>query len=55
MNSNTVYVVTGFELGWDNVVGVFSNISKEELLKCFPEDQYYIRDHSIETSLDMYE
>jgi len=26
VESNSVYVVTGLELGWDNVVGVFTTL-----------------------------
>lgn len=51
--SQEVFVVTGFELGWDNVVGVFANIPYEELLERFPEDLYYINVHWVETPADI--
>ena len=50
-----VYVVTGFDLGWDSVVGVFDNVPKEELLQYFPEGQYHISQNQLETSLINYE
>ena len=47
-----VYVVTGLELGWDCVCGVFENVSLEELQKCFPEGHYVISEKNIETNLN---
>ena len=48
-----VVVVTGLELGWDCVCGVFDpeKISHEELLECFPEESYVLHDSVIETNL----
>lgn len=47
-----VYVVTGLELGWDCVVGVFEGVDTDELQKCFPEGQYVIHEQTIETNFD---
>jgi hypothetical protein len=47
-----VIVVTGLELGWDNVVGVFSGVSLEELQTKFSEERYVHTYMEIETSLD---
>jgi len=47
-----VYVVTGLELGWDCVVGVFKDVNPDELLKRFPEGQYVIHEKTVEFNLD---
>lgn len=49
-----VYVVTGLELGWDCVCGVFDSdkVSKEELLEYFDEEDYVISERRIETNLN---
>lgn len=54
MNTKKVFVVTGFELGWDNVVGVFDAdvVTKDDLLNQFPKDDYYIAEHDVEHQLD---
>lgn len=44
-----VYVVTGLELGWDCVVGVFQGVELEDLQKAFPEGEYVIHEQTIET------
>jgi len=49
--NKTVYVVTGLELGWDCVVGVFEDVDTDELRKCFPEGQYAIHEQTIESNL----
>lgn len=39
-----VIVVTGFELGWDNVIGVFGMDEKEAVFERFEnEDRYYVQ------------
>ena len=50
--NKTVYVVTGLDLGWDCVVGVFTNVNHDELIKCFPEGEYVITERTIESNLD---
>ena len=50
--NNTVYVVTGLELGWDCVVGVFQGVDFNELSKCFPSPEYIISETTIDTNLD---
>jgi len=54
-----VFVVTGLDLGWDCIVGVFdaNTFSKEELKVQFPEGRgmYMIFEHEIETSLRNYD
>ena len=44
-----VYVVTGFDLGWDNVVGVYDadKVSLEQLQELFPNNEYYIDDKQV--------
>lgn len=52
-----VFVVTGLELGWDNVIGIFSqdHVTKEDLEKSFPkEEKYYISDMAVEINLSEY-
>ena len=46
-----VYVVTGLELGWDCVVGVFSNVSKTELEIEYPEEDYVITEVTLQETL----
>lgn len=53
--NKTVYVVTGLELGWDCVVGVFKDVNPDQLLKRFPEGEYVIHEQTIEFSLDGWE
>lgn len=50
-----VWVVTGFDLGWDCVVGTFNpkKVSEEQLEKRFPEENYYIQLKDVETDLSM--
>lgn len=52
--NKTVYVVTGLELGWDCVCGVFSDVDPDELRKVFPKGQYVIHEQTIESNLDMW-
>lgn len=49
-----VWVVMGFELGWDNVCGIFDleEITEEELLKVFPEGKYHIQLKQVEKDLN---
>lgn len=55
--SNKVYVVTGTDLGWDCVVGVFSavEVNYAGLRHRFPERQYVITKREVESSLADYE
>lgn len=48
----TVFVVTATDLGWDCVVGVFKDTTKEEILKCFNDDRYVIHEQTVSTTLD---
>lgn len=53
-----VYVVVNLELGWDNIVGVFSwdKFTKEELLERFPrDDKYVIFEKCVDEDLSDYE
>ena len=50
--NKTVYVVTGLELGWDCVCGVFKDVNLDELQKCFPEGQYVIHEQTVEFNLN---
>ena len=50
--NKTVYVVTGLELGWDCVCGVFKDVNLDELQKVFPEGSYVIHEQTVETNLD---
>lgn len=52
-----VFVVTGYELGWDNVVAVFraNKVTQEQLDKVFPSSQYYISERTIENDVKMWE
>lgn len=47
-----VYVVTGYELGWDCVAGVFdaSVVDYDDLLKVYPESDFYINEKTIRTN-----
>lgn len=57
MNKKTVLVVSGYELGWDCVVGVFEDTTEEELKKFYPEDEYYITEkvlHDLKWAEEMY-
>ena len=53
---NNVYVVTGLELGWDCVVGVFatSAINYDDLRNQFPKDQYVITTREVEVDTSNY-
>lgn len=44
-----VFVVTGYQLGWDCVVGVYDSETNsfEELVKEFPEQDYYIQEQFV--------
>jgi hypothetical protein len=44
-----VIVVTGFELGWDNVVGVFPVEEWAQVQERFPEDSYYVQSLTIDS------
>lgn len=52
-----VFYVTGFELGWDCMIGIFdaSKVTEAELKKAYPEDQYYIDEKTVQTKVDSYE
>lgn len=45
-----VYVVTGLDLGWDCVVGVYL-ANYEDLLARFPDDDYVISEHLVQTDI----
>ena len=50
---NKVYVVTCPQLGWNNVVGVFTyDLFEETLKEAFPDDQYIITERTVESNLD---
>lgn len=55
--TNKVFVVTGLDLGWDRVVGVFDfeEVELWDLQKRFPEDRYVISQVSIEKNLEYWE
>lgn len=38
--TNKVFVVTGLDYGWDCIVGVFKNTTKEQLEKDYPTPDY---------------
>jgi hypothetical protein len=48
-----VWVVTGFELGWDCVVGIFDakKVTCEQIEERFPESRYYVQKKDIEKDL----
>ena len=46
-----VYVVTGLELGWDCVVGVFTNVTRAALEAEFSEDYYVITELEVQTEI----
>jgi len=52
----TVFVVIGLDLGWDNIVGVFSKekITLEELQNEFPKGEYHIFSRNVEHDLSEY-
>lgn len=50
--NDTVYVVTGLDLGWNCVVGVYSGVTLKELQKRFPKGEYVISDMRIETEIE---
>lgn len=52
-----VYVVTGLDLGWDCVVGVFNadSVPREKLEQLFPEGEYVIHDVTVEKDTIDYE
>ncbi len=45
-----VLVVTGLDLGWDCVVGVFENTTEEALREIFPEGKYVINTCYLESN-----
>lgn len=48
-----VWIVINPELGWDNVVGVFSSdLPKEDLDRAFPDPYYYVSCKVVESSLE---
>jgi len=49
-----VFVVTGLELGWDCVVAVYDagSVSKENLLKQYPQGEYVISETAVETEIE---
>lgn len=49
-----VFVVTGLELGWDCVVAVYdtATVSKEDLLKQYPQGEYVISEAAVETEIE---
>ena len=49
-----VFVVTGTELGWDCLVGVYDAeiVSYSQLEKRYPSTEYVISDTTIETTVD---
>lgn len=49
-----VFVVTGLELGWDCVVGVYDadSVSKEDLKSQYPKGEYVISETSVETEIE---
>lgn len=49
-----IWVVTGLELGWDCLVGVYdaSVISEEELVAHFGEDSYVIHHKKIKGEIE---
>ena len=51
MTNDIVIVVTGLELGWDCVVGVFAGVTQEELEQRFPPDKYILTKQQVETNL----
>ena len=53
---NNVYVVTGLELGWDCVVGVFatSSVNYDDLRNQFPKGQYVITTREVEFDTSNY-
>jgi hypothetical protein len=59
MAQSKVFVVTGLDLGWDCIVGVFDaeKISVEELRVQFPEGRgmYMIFEQQVETTLANYD
>lgn len=52
-----VWVVTGFDLGWDCVVGIFDpdKVTEEEIVKRFPEKHYYLQMKEIEYDLSLWD
>lgn len=49
-----VFVVTGLELGWDCVVGVYDadNVSKKDLQSQYPKGEYVISETAVETEIE---
>lgn len=52
--SESVYVVTMPELGWDCVIGVFDSnlVTQEELEQQYTDDQYVIHQQYLQTSIE---
>jgi len=51
-----VFVVTGLDLGWDCIVGVFDakKVTKEQLRERFPETDAVIFEYTVDTNLKGY-
>jgi hypothetical protein len=48
-----VYVVTGLELGWDNVVTVYhEDVSLSDISKEWPADRFVITERTLETKVE---
>lgn len=49
-----VFVVTGLELGWDCVVGVYEadSVSAEDLESQYPKGEYIISSVNVETEIE---
>lgn len=47
--TNKVYIVTSPELGWDCIVGVYTNTTLEDLKVAYPGKAYVIQEHYVET------
>lgn len=52
--TTSVYIVTGLDLGWDCIVGVYSTekVSLESLQEAFNDDKYMIVDRDIDYELN---
>lgn len=48
----TVFVVTGTDLGWSCVVGVFKGVTKRDLTKVFKDTRYVFHEQTVDTNLD---
>lgn len=50
-----VIVVTGPHYGWDCVVGVFTDVSKQDLRKRFPENEFVLTEKIVQSDLSYYD